>query len=318
MPQPMQNPKDISDPTTTLDMALKLTSKVFQLNNTTSTNNNQRSSSSPCYSQIAQSVMDQDGQMLMADDNVGNQFRENAVQNVGHLHRNGNVVAARAEGNSNGINGNLIRFSRCIANNSSKLAFLSAYSGRLSILVYYPGTILVEGEFLTNLASTWIAEHFLLVSHVSAHVDPNCLLKHKFNLLLQSPDIPLVLPSCHFLNYSVNIFKLLCGHGRWAVPLDKGFFEKIPVDVVFDGAFGGVGDEEVVVGEGVVVTSSSLKMLTNSYLGGTMVSLIRLEGLEEEALVEFMIELCEEDEDGRKNEKDGLFNLKVNYQSRKA
>ncbi|GJS47030.1 hypothetical protein Tco_0597151 [Tanacetum coccineum] len=62
------------------------------------------------------------------------------------------------------------------------------------------------------------------------------------------------------------------------------------LDVVFDGTFGGVGDEEVVVGEGVV----------------------------EEALVEFIVELCEEDEDGRKNEKDSLFNLKANDQSRKA
>nr|GEW00561.1 copia-like retrotransposon [Tanacetum cinerariifolium] len=35
---------------------------------------------------------------------------------------------------------------------------------------------------------------------------------------------------------------------------------------VFDGAYGGVRDEEVVVGEGVVVTSSSLEMLTNSCL----------------------------------------------------
>ncbi|GJZ37843.1 hypothetical protein Tco_0584034 [Tanacetum coccineum] len=113
MPQPMQNPKDISDPTTTLDMALKLTSKVFQLNNTTSTNNNQRSSSSPCYSQIAQSVMDQDGQMLMADDNVGNQFRENAVQNVGNLAGDcklglgfGNVVLYAATGYE-GVNSQL-------------------------------------------------------------------------------------------------------------------------------------------------------------------------------------------------------------------
>ncbi|GJT36134.1 ribonuclease H-like domain-containing protein [Tanacetum coccineum] len=55
-------------------------------------------------------------------------------------------------------------------------------------------------------------------------------------------------------------------------------------------------------------------MLTNSCLGGIMVSLIFLEGLEEEALVEFMVELCEEDKDGRKNEKDGLFNLKANDQ----
>ncbi|GJX72362.1 hypothetical protein Tco_0309533 [Tanacetum coccineum] len=55
------------------------------------------------------------------------------------------------------------------------------------------------------------------------------------------------------------------------------------VDGVFDGAFGGEGEEDVVMGEGVVVTSSLLEMLTNSYLGGIMVSLIFLEGLEEEA-----------------------------------
>ncbi|GJX64094.1 hypothetical protein Tco_0298437 [Tanacetum coccineum] len=67
----------------------------------------------------------------------------------------------------------------------------------------------------------------------------------------------------------------------------------------------GVGDEEVVVGEGVVVTSSSLEMLTNSCLGRIMVSLVFLEGLEEEALVEFMVELFEEDEDGKKNREDG-------------
>ncbi|GKF55590.1 hypothetical protein Tco_0165930, partial [Tanacetum coccineum] len=89
-------------------------------------------------------------------------------------------------------------------------------------------------------------------------------------------------------------------------------------DVVFDGAFGRFGDKEVIVEEGVVVTCSSLEMLTNSCLGGIMVSLIFLEGLEEEALVEFMVELCEEDKDGRKNEKYGLFNLKGNDQSRKA
>ncbi|GKD34463.1 hypothetical protein Tco_1249972 [Tanacetum coccineum] len=53
--------------------------------------------------------IDQDRQMLMVDDNVGNQFRENAVQNVGHLHGNGNVIVARDEGNSNEINGNQIR-----------------------------------------------------------------------------------------------------------------------------------------------------------------------------------------------------------------
>ncbi|GKB70072.1 hypothetical protein Tco_0931484 [Tanacetum coccineum] len=80
----------------------------------------------------------------------------------------------------------------------------------------------------------------------------------------------------------------------------------------------GVRDEEVVIGEGVVLTSSSLEMLINSCLGGIMVSLIFLEGLEEEALVEFMVELFEEDEDGEKNERYGLFKLKESDQSRKA
>nr|GEW84921.1 hypothetical protein [Tanacetum cinerariifolium] len=55
------------------------------------------------------------------------------------------------------------------------------------------------------------------------------------------------------------------------------------VDGVFDGAFGGDEEKDVVMGEGVVVTSSSLEMLTKSCLGGIMVSLIFLEGLREEA-----------------------------------
>ncbi|GKA30693.1 hypothetical protein Tco_0716998, partial [Tanacetum coccineum] len=79
-------------------------------------------------------------------------------------------------------------------------------------------------------------------------------------------------------------------------------------DVVFDVAFGGVGDEEVVVGEGVVVISSSLDMLTNSCLGRIMVSLIFLEGLDEEELVKFMVEWCEEDEDDDRSGEDNLFN----------
>nr|GEU49585.1 hypothetical protein [Tanacetum cinerariifolium] len=144
MQQPMQNPKDISNPTTAFDMALALMSKAFQLNNITPTNDNQRSSSNPCYSQIAQSGMniDQDRHMLMVDDNIGNQFRPNAmhnvrnqivlnvsqnlgVQNVGYQNRlsvileianhhvNRNVVIALAEGNGNGINYNSIRCYNC-------------------------------------------------------------------------------------------------------------------------------------------------------------------------------------------------------------
>ncbi|GJS06153.1 hypothetical protein Tco_0362949 [Tanacetum coccineum] len=62
------------------------------------------------------------------------------------------------------------------------------------------------------------------------------------------------------------------------------------LNVVFDGAFGGVRDEEVVVGDGVVVISSSLDMLTNKCLGEIMLTLIFLEGLDKEALVECMVE----------------------------
>ncbi|GJW44036.1 hypothetical protein Tco_0072835 [Tanacetum coccineum] len=55
------------------------------------------------------------------------------------------------------------------------------------------------------------------------------------------------------------------------------------VDGVLDGAFSGEGDEDFVIGEGVVVPSSSLVRSTKSCLGGMMVSLIFLEGLEDEA-----------------------------------
>nr|GEY18328.1 hypothetical protein [Tanacetum cinerariifolium] len=57
------------------------------------------------------------------------------------------------------------------------------------------------------------------------------------------------------------------------------------VDDVFDGAFGGDRDKDLVMGEGVVVSSSLLDMFTKSCLCGMMVSLIFLEGLEEEAWV---------------------------------
>ncbi|GJX05489.1 hypothetical protein Tco_0191405 [Tanacetum coccineum] len=53
---------------------------------------------------------------------------------------------------------------------------------------------------------------------------------------------------------------------------------------VFDGAFGGDGDEDFVMGEGVVVSSSLVKS-TKSFLSRMMVSLIFLEGLEGEAWV---------------------------------
>nr|GEW05094.1 putative reverse transcriptase domain-containing protein [Tanacetum cinerariifolium] len=138
MQQPMPNPEYITDPTTAMNMALTLMAKEFKLNNSTPTNNNQRISSNPRNRQIAQLGMNvgQDRQMQMIGGNGENQFRQyvgqnvgnlngyNAVQNVenqvaqnpkvqnvgnqngiigipGNANGNGNLVAARAEGNCN-------------------------------------------------------------------------------------------------------------------------------------------------------------------------------------------------------------------------
>nr|GEZ74113.1 hypothetical protein [Tanacetum cinerariifolium] len=135
--QPMPNPKDITDPTTAMNMALALMAKAFKLNYSTPTNNNQRISSNPRNRQIAQPGMNigQDRQMQMVGGNGKNQFRQYAGQNVGNmngyndvqnngligvpgnanqnLNGNGNLVAARAEGNAAWQNGNQIRCYNC-------------------------------------------------------------------------------------------------------------------------------------------------------------------------------------------------------------
>nr|GFA36833.1 hypothetical protein [Tanacetum cinerariifolium] len=128
------NPEDITDPTSAMNMALALRAKAFKLNYSTPTNNNQRISSNPRNRQIAQPGMNmiQDRQMQMVGGNSGNQFRQYAGQNAGnpdgyndngligvqgngnqnHI-GNGNFVAARAEGNAAGQNGNQIRCYNC-------------------------------------------------------------------------------------------------------------------------------------------------------------------------------------------------------------
>nr|GEW97927.1 hypothetical protein [Tanacetum cinerariifolium] len=119
----MTNPEDITDPTTAMNMAFALMAKAFKLNYSTPTNNNQRISSNPRNRQIAQPVMNmgQDRQMQMVGDNGGNQFRQYARHNarnlagyndvIGNQNQigNGNLVAALAEGNAVGQNGNQIR-----------------------------------------------------------------------------------------------------------------------------------------------------------------------------------------------------------------
>nr|GFA41092.1 hypothetical protein [Tanacetum cinerariifolium] len=117
MQQPMPNPEDITDPTTTINMALVLMAKAFKLNYSTPTNNNQRISSNPRNRQITQPGMNmgQDRQMQMVRGNSENQFRQYAGQNVGNLNgynavqNVGNQVARNPRvqnvGNQNGLIG---------------------------------------------------------------------------------------------------------------------------------------------------------------------------------------------------------------------
>nr|GEX51188.1 hypothetical protein [Tanacetum cinerariifolium] len=81
MQQPMQNPEDSSDPTTSMNMALALIAKSFKVN-TIPINNNQRSSLIP-------------------------------LQLLDCTTRNGNVETTPAEGNGNGINSNPIKCYNC-------------------------------------------------------------------------------------------------------------------------------------------------------------------------------------------------------------
>nr|GEV98190.1 hypothetical protein [Tanacetum cinerariifolium] len=119
--QPMTNPEDITDPTTAMNMALALIAKAFKRNYSTPTNNNQRISSNPKNRQIAQPRMNmgQERQMQIVGGNGGNQFRQYAGNLDGYNNiirnqiRNGNLMAARAEGNAAGQNGNQIRCYNC-------------------------------------------------------------------------------------------------------------------------------------------------------------------------------------------------------------
>nr|GFC64114.1 hypothetical protein [Tanacetum cinerariifolium] len=101
----MPNPKDITDPTTTMNMALVLMAKAFKLNYSTPTNNNQRISSNLKNRQIAQPGMNmgQDRQIQMA---IQNAVQNPRVQNVGN--HNG-LIGVQGNGNQNQIgNGNLV------------------------------------------------------------------------------------------------------------------------------------------------------------------------------------------------------------------
>nr|GEU86935.1 NBS-containing resistance-like protein [Tanacetum cinerariifolium] len=125
MQQPIPNPEDITDPTTAINMALSLMAKAFKQMQMVGGNGENQ------FRQYAgQNVGNLNGYNTVQ--NVGNQVVQNAVQNprvqnIGNqngligvpgnanqnLNGNGNLVAARAEGNAAGHNGNQIRCYNC-------------------------------------------------------------------------------------------------------------------------------------------------------------------------------------------------------------
>nr|GEV28263.1 hypothetical protein [Tanacetum cinerariifolium] len=99
--QPIPNPEDITDLTTAMNMVLALMAKAFKLNYSTPTNNNQRNSSNPRNRQIVQPGSRNQFRKY-AGQNAGNLTGYNDVQNIRNQIGNGNLVAARAEGNATG------------------------------------------------------------------------------------------------------------------------------------------------------------------------------------------------------------------------
>nr|GFC81029.1 hypothetical protein [Tanacetum cinerariifolium] len=108
-------------------MALALMAKAFKLNYSTPTNDNQRISSNPRNRQIAQPGNPAGYNDVIENQVISNVAQNPRVQNVGNQNGligvqgnriqnqigNGNLVAARAEGNATGQNGNQIRCYNC-------------------------------------------------------------------------------------------------------------------------------------------------------------------------------------------------------------
>nr|GEU65622.1 integrase, catalytic region, zinc finger, CCHC-type, peptidase aspartic, catalytic [Tanacetum cinerariifolium]GEV08655.1 integrase, catalytic region, zinc finger, CCHC-type, peptidase aspartic, catalytic [Tanacetum cinerariifolium] len=122
MQQPMPNPEDITDPTTAMNMALALMAKAFNLNYSTTTREfhqthaigrllNRNVGNLNGYNAV-QNVRNQVAQNPRVQ-NVGNQNGLIGVLGNANLNGNGNLVAARAEGNAAGHNGNQIRCYNC-------------------------------------------------------------------------------------------------------------------------------------------------------------------------------------------------------------
>nr|GEW89908.1 hypothetical protein [Tanacetum cinerariifolium] len=138
--QPMPNPKDIIDPTTAINMALALMAKAFKLNYSTQPTTirefhqtqgtgrllNQNARNPAGYNDVIRNQAIQNAVQNPRVQNVRNQNGLIGVQGNGNQNQigngngnqnqigNGNLVAARAEENAAGQNGNLIRCYNCM------------------------------------------------------------------------------------------------------------------------------------------------------------------------------------------------------------
>nr|GEY13021.1 hypothetical protein [Tanacetum cinerariifolium] len=127
--QPMQNPKDITDPTTAMNKALALMAKAFKLNYSTPTTTigefhqtqgtgrllNRNTGNSAGYNDVIGNQVIQNAVQNPRVQNVRNPNGLMGVQGNGNQNQigNGNLVATRAKGNAAGQNGNQIRCYNC-------------------------------------------------------------------------------------------------------------------------------------------------------------------------------------------------------------
>ncbi|GJT45914.1 hypothetical protein Tco_0954629 [Tanacetum coccineum] len=114
MQQLMLNPKDITDPTTAMNMTLVLMAKAFKLNySITQTIHNQQTYTDGWTAIGGNQFSSMLGQEYWRDQEEGYNASYKLVLTNQNQNGNGNVVAAHAEGNANGNNGNQIRCYNC-------------------------------------------------------------------------------------------------------------------------------------------------------------------------------------------------------------
>nr|GEU88677.1 ribonuclease H-like domain-containing protein [Tanacetum cinerariifolium] len=156
----------------------------------------------------------------------------------------------------------------------------------------YAPSILSDGKLLLSPQQVVLGKHIekvytgyprTIVDLIHLHTNDNVA-----DLLTKALDEPrYVVPTGRVIvptgRYIVPTGRVIVPTGRIVSPVPKVDDVSL-VEGVFDGAFGGDGDVDFVIGE-MVVSSSLLVKSTTIFLGGMIVCMIFFEGLEEEAWV---------------------------------